>query len=276
MRILFSFLIVAGLYPLLRAWRAQRQSSLAHAVVWAGAAWLGWGVALVAGAPGNFGLDPWRYFALSLTGAAGVAVLGARRPRLAAWDMVVVGLLAVMMLPLGEGLFLGTPTIDSLRLFFLCGTLTVGILNYAPTALALPALLLGAVCLGECAVLFSADLLIAPGALNVLHLSLLVVPWLGLATWQRKQTDNLVDRLWLDFRDRFGLFWGQRVREQYNRGASHAGLPGYLSWHGWEQGGDMPPTQDQWQAMEARLAALFKRFGKAPQESDVGAREHEL
>jgi hypothetical protein len=262
MQILFPLLIIAGFYPLVRAWRAQRRTSLQHAVVWAGAAWAAWGLALVFGTPYRFGLDPWRYLALCLTGGAGVAVLGARRPGVAAWDLVVVGLLAVMLLPLGESLFLGTPAMDGPRLFFLGATLAVGILNYVPTALAMPALFLGAVCLGEWLVMFTADLTIGPGALDILHLSLLAVPWLGLPTWRRARADRLVDRLWLDFRDCFGLFWGQRVRDQYNRGAAHAGLPGYLYWHGWEQGEkDTPPTEGQWRAMEGILTALLQRFG---------------
>jgi hypothetical protein len=267
MQILFPLLTIAGFYPLVRVWRAQRRTSLQHAVIWAGAAWAAWGLALVFGTPHRFGLDPWRYLALCITGGAGVAVLGARRPGVAAWDLVVVGLLAVMLLPLGESLFLGTPALDWLRLVFLVGTLAVGMLNYAPTNLAFPALLLGAVCFGECLVLFSADLLGSPGALNVLHLSLLVVPWLGLALWQRTPAEHPFDRLWLDFRNCFGLFWGQRVREQFNRGAAHAGLPGYLYWHGWEQGKkDDPPTEGQWREMQAILMALLKRFGNEPLE----------
>ena len=44
------------------------------------------------------------YTALSLTGCAGVAVLGARRPGVGPWNFVLLGLLAVMLLPLAEGL----------------------------------------------------------------------------------------------------------------------------------------------------------------------------
>jgi hypothetical protein len=267
MQILFPLLTIAGFYPLVRAWRAQRRTSLQHAVVWAGAAWAAWGLALVLATPHRFGLDPWRYLALCLTGAAGVAVLGARRPRLGVWDLVVIGLLAVMLLPLGESLFLGTPAMDWLRLFFLVGTLAVGILNYLPTALIIPALLLGAVCLGECIALFSADLVIGPGDLGFLHICLLVVPWLGLASWQREPVVHPLDQTWLDFRDSYWLFWGQRVRDQYNRGAANAGLPGHLYWHGWEQGKkEDPPTDGQWREMEAILVALLKRFGTATQE----------
>jgi hypothetical protein len=263
MRIFFLLLILAGFYPLFRAWQANRHTSLCHAVFWAGAAWVAWGVALVAGSPDVLGLDPWRYFALCVTAAAGVAVLGARRPHVEAWDFVVLGLLAVMLLPLGENLFLGTPPLDGLRLAFLAGTLAASVANYVVTSAAMAALLLGAICAHECLALAMPDLEIGTGALNTLHVGLLLVPWLGLGLWRRRHKEALViNQLWHDFRDRYGLFWAQRVRDEYNRGAAHAGLPGFLFWHGWEPGAGAPaPTEDEAREMQAILQALLKRFG---------------
>ena len=98
-----ALLLLTGAYPLGRAWLANRRSSLAHALAWAALAWLAWlGVALA---------EAWglgvpvaaRYVALCLTGCAGVAVLGARRPGVVAWNFVVLGLLVVLLLPLAEG-----------------------------------------------------------------------------------------------------------------------------------------------------------------------------
>src|SRR5205823_5456310 len=137
-------LIAAGFYPLYRAWRANRRTSLVYAVWWAGAAWLSWGAALVFGTPHELGLDPWRYLALCLTGGAGVAVLGARRPQAGAWNFVVLALVAVMVVPLAEHFFLGTPSLDPPRIYFVLVTLAIGILNYVPTARALAASFLAA------------------------------------------------------------------------------------------------------------------------------------
>jgi hypothetical protein len=262
MRIVFSFLILAGFYPLLRAWRANQRSSLCHAVFWVAAAWTAWGVSLVFGAPHHSGLSPWRHLALALTGAAAVAVLGARRPHVQAWDAVVLGLLAVMSLPLVENLFLGMPPVDGVRAVFLATTLAVGTLNYVPTAAAPAALLLGVVLAGECWPILITDSEINPFAQGILDVGLLLVPWLGLKLWRRGPGDILVvDRLWRDFRDRYGWFWGQRVRDQYNRGAAHAGLPGHLSWHGLELAEkEQPPTPEQAQEMQAILQSLLKRF----------------
>src|SRR2546423_30545 len=106
---------------------------------------------LIFSAPGATArpLDPTRYLALCLTGCAGVAVLGARRPHVGAWNFVVLGLLAVMLLPLLETVIAGAPSLDVLRVLFLSATLGVGMLNYLPTRLAPAAVLAAFGCAGE-------------------------------------------------------------------------------------------------------------------------------
>src|SRR5687768_9863792 len=102
MRELGLAMIGLGLVPWFWAMRANRGTSLAHAVAWGLAAWLSWG--------GIIWVDGSRdaiLVGLSLVGCAGVAVLGARRPSVAAWDFVVLGLLAVMLLTLAEKWLLG-------------------------------------------------------------------------------------------------------------------------------------------------------------------------
>src|SRR5262249_23872442 len=97
---------LSGAYPLWRAWLANRNTSLLHAVTWAGAAWVAWGGMILVGMETGPSIDlrPGTYLALCLTGCAGVAVLGARRPGVGAWNFVLFGLLAVMLLPLAERL----------------------------------------------------------------------------------------------------------------------------------------------------------------------------
>jgi hypothetical protein len=262
MQIVFSLLLVAGCYPFYRAWGANKRTTLIYAIAWAFGAWLAWGAALLFGQPHQAGMEPWRFLALSLTGAAGVAVLGARRPQAGAWNLVIVGLMAVMLLPLGENAFLGTPAMDAPRIAFLAATLAVGILNYVPTRVVLPALILSGICAFECLALFSANFDPNPRIMDLAHVSLLIVPWLALAFWHRPSGAGLViDRLWLDFRDRYGVFWAQRVREQFNRSADNARLPGYLRWHGWEwDAGAGPLTDEQIGAMAVLLKTLLKRF----------------
>src|SRR5262249_16237826 len=98
--------------------------------------------------------------------------------------------------------------------------------------------------------LFTDPSALSADILPSLHCGLLLTPWLALVAWTRSRKDtSSFDGLWRDFRDRYGVFWAQRVREQYNRSAAHAGLPGFLSWYGWRAGDKEPPaTEDQMHA----------------------------
>lgn len=203
------------------AWRANRRTSLGHALVWAMLACLSWFPAFWAHRPAL------PFLALSLTGAAGVAVLGARRPYVGAWNFVVLGLLAVLLLPLAESMVLDKDLNDPIRMVFMGATIAVGVLNYLPTRAGPAALLLGAGCLAEIPILF------VPGwdRTEAAWFVPLAVPgsvWIGLFCWlQPRRGLSAFDERWLDFRDRFGLFWAQRVREHFNNAAR---LPPKARW----------------------------------------------
>jgi hypothetical protein len=260
-----AWLILASdVVPFWRAWRANQRTSLLHAVHWAMLAWAAWTAALLIPLwwPAAPAVLP-RYLAVALTGCAVVAVLGARRPGVGAWNFVIAGLLAVLLLPLAEGM--GRLRLDWPAQVLLVGTVLVGLLNYLPTRLAPAALLLAA----GWAVEFL-DLSTAEGEPSVLghslalgRLLLALGPWLGLAllTWTPQPAGEF-DRLWVDFRDRFGLVWGQRLREQFNRAAANAGWPVVLRWRGLRLLPGTPPlgpaTQEE---IVAALRALLKRFG---------------
>jgi hypothetical protein len=257
MRIVFAALIVAGLLPLILAWRSHRASSLAHALVWAIVAWLSWGLAFLVGA--GAGVDPWRYGALCLTGCAGVAVLGARRPHVFAWNFVALGLFAVMILPLAETLVIGTHPVDALRIFFMAATIAVGILNYLPTRLAPAALLLATACTGATVLLFAPAWLPGEAAGMSVAGLLTAVPWVAWSCLRRRRMElGATDRLWLEFRDAWGLMWGQRVREQFNRAAENAGWPVTLTWSGLRGSGG-EPSVDEAKHLET-LRAILQRF----------------
>jgi hypothetical protein len=248
MTTLCALLLLAGVYPLWRAWRANRCTSLAHAVGWAGLAWAAWvAVPLLNGSGGFLGVG--RYVALCLTATVTVAVLGAQRPRVGAWNFVLVGLLAVMLLPLAERLFAGNSSLDLIRVVFLCATLAVGVLNYLPTRLGPAALLVAGGCAWEVTVLLAPETPAGPG-----WLLLAGAPWVGWIGWSWRPPDiSTFDAVWRDFRDRFGLVWGQRLREQFNRAAANAGWPVYVSWGGLRGAGDEA-------AALATLTAMLKRF----------------
>src|SRR5262245_43838276 len=134
MTILLSVLWLAAAAQIGLWWFRNRRTSLSHALIWGLAAWLGWGLALFWPRATDQELDFLDYLGLCLTGCAAVAVLGARRPHVGAWNLVVFGLLAVMLLPWLEQGFLGVQTLDPLRWFFLGGTIAMGFINYLPTS----------------------------------------------------------------------------------------------------------------------------------------------
>jgi hypothetical protein len=274
MQTLCGLLMLTGAYPLWRAWQANRQTSLLQAVNWAILSWAAWGLALaVTDRSSPAATMAGHYLALCVTGCAAVAVLGARRPGVGTWNFVVLALLAVDLLPVAEGVVTGVPLqLDSLRLTCVAATLAVGVLNYLPTRFAAVALLL----LLGCGLELAALVLIpqwdkqALPYLEIGYLPLASVPWV--AFWcvgGDRPAASEFDRLWLDFRNRFGFVWGQRLRDQFNRSAGHAGWPAVLRWQGLRLSpGARLPDQDVQSAMVGTLRALMKRFG--PEEEKPG------
>ena len=261
---------LTSVYPLALAWWSNRRTSLLHALSWALAAWTAWCVLFVL--DDGRTQDAQRYLALCLTGCAGIAVLGARRPLVGAWNFVLVGLLAVLLLPLLEHAVHGTPLLDPLRLIFVGGTLAVTVLNYLPTRLAVPVLIVGMVSAAELFVLADAD---QAGPLATVLV--LAAPWvLAAASWigwglMRRPDGALAefDRLWLAFRDRFGLLWGQRVREQFNQAAKNADWPVVLRWTGLRRTTrDRPLSGEMQTTIVEGLRALLRRFGEPESGAD--------
>jgi hypothetical protein len=256
MQLLAAIVLLTAAYPLTIAWICNRFTTLRYALFWAAATWSIWMVVAACGAiwpiwEGYFA----QYLALCLTGCIGVAVLGARRPGAGAWNFVVMGLLAVLLLPVAEGF--GTPRLNWVYLAFLGATLFVGLVNYLPTARVLAALSLAVACGIEIAGLVRTDV---PAWLTSLgHCLVGLSPWLALAVnWWKGTLATEFDRTWLSFRDRYGVVWAQRTREQFNRTAANARWPVTLTWQGLQSAGDgsAPDSEDLLQT----LRALLKRF----------------
>lgn len=240
--------IAAGLALWLMAFRANCKSPLKVAIIWAMVAWLAWGWAF---STDNIAAT---YAALTLSGCAGVAVLGARRPGAFAWNFVVAGLLAILLLSLAEGAVTGAIVqLDTIRTFFLCGLLGTVVLNFLPTRL-FPAAISFA--LGSGLTLGSTTGLVASDTgwqRATAQTAILCVPWLAAWAFRRSPTDvSPANRLWFDFRDRFGAIWALRVMEQFNRSATNNGSPQRLTWRGM-----IAPDDSDWE----RLRALVSRFG---------------
>lgn len=261
-------LFLSGAWPLLRAWQQVRTTSLAHALVWATGTWGMWVVLSGLTMTGATGVLPaGRYVGLCLVACAGVAVLGARRPGVAAWNFVVLGLLAVLLLSWLEGFVTGAAVEwGGVRAVFLAGTLGLVALNYLPTRLGVAAVCLAAGCALELVGLGAAGRVSDLGCARdwpVAEFFLALVPWAAWAGLHWHSRPPLaVDDVWLAFRDAYGLVWAQRVREQFNRAVAHDGLPVVLGWQGLRSTDDgATPDAAAQSASDAILQALFKRFG---------------
>ncbi|HTU19508.1 MAG TPA: hypothetical protein VMG10_15715 [Gemmataceae bacterium] len=262
MDIVAAVLLLTDGYPLVKALRANRTTTLRQPLLWTLLAWSAWvGVAWGHVMRVGVGAQLATYAALCLTGCAGIAVLGARRPGVSAWNFVVVGLLAVLFLPILNGM--GELRLELAQELFLAVTLAVPLLNYLPTRLASGAILAAAGCAWELVQLMGWVSVARTPWLGLLLLA--VAPW---AAWagvaSRRSTATAFDQLWLAYRDRFGFVWGQRMREQFNRAAHHAGWPVVLRW------GELHSTADQLspdpEQLLATLRAVLKRFGPEEQE----------
>jgi hypothetical protein len=258
-------LLLTAAWPLWLAWQGNARTSLAHAIAWAALAWTAWvwltAEALLRGEGRT--LDLGRYLALSLTGCAGVAVLGARRPGVGAWNFVLAGLLAVMLLPLAERLIAGAQPLDPVRAVFLGATVALAVLNYLPTRLGPAAVLFGLGGGWELAALLDPGWLgWSAGRNSPGRVCVALTPLLAWYCWRRGlRTGTPADELWLSFRDRYGLLWSQRVREQMNRSAANAGWSVRLYWQGFVRtalaGADPGETQEE---VLKTLRVLLKRF----------------
>ena len=239
----WNLVLLAGFYPLLVAWRSSAGSTIRHALGWAVAAWAAWCV----------GVSPeWRYVALCLTACAGVAVLGRARPGAGAWHFVVVGLLVTLLLPLLMGL--GELRLQREQVWFLGAVLLVGVANYLPTRLFVPAALLLACCGLELAAVAGLARAVARRCARCPS------PCRGRrGSSGRRPGSRGVDRAWWLFRHRFGFLWAERMRDQFNRAADNANLGATLG-----RGGFVGPMTDEArERAETLLAALLGRFDTA-------------
>jgi hypothetical protein len=248
-------LILSAGIPIGVAWWANRKTALVHALFWGILAWLAWLFSAALGASET------RYIAISLTACAGVAVLGARRPGGAAWNGVVVGLLAVLLLPLAQASFTGGEVfVNPIARWFLTILLVIVIGNYFPTRLlpgAFPLLL------GSVSALWELHRNIGIGDLRWALVLAALSPWLaaaGIRYW-KPPSSEAADQLWREFRDRFGAVWALRLQDQFNLSAQNSGLNLVLRWRAVHALESRPLTEcEQVRSLEL-LVALLQRFG---------------
>ncbi len=262
---LSSIFITAGwlglLSSLIYLWRTWRNSALQYVFLWA---FFATGVNVATALVGMFAMVPLpgRYLALLFALTVPVAVLGAREPGTTAWNFVIVGFLAIGLLPVLQQPWHSPEwQLDGLYSALLAVILVGGWLNYLPTRLVVAASALAWAMGWQLAVLWvlearpqlitladgctSIGVLLA-GLTTVLQLRLArksgsadIVPLpdgIGSLSFD-KQPDAIpaVQRFnstWRGLRDGWGLVWAWRIRELVESSARHARLPGEFRWSG--------------------------------------------
>ena len=183
--------------------------------------------------------SPLRFAAACTTFCPLIALLGAKRPQNRGWHFVVATLWIVLSMPAWEALLLrpGQPLdVHGLRASFLMLLTLFGLANMCPTRFWPVAILFGAaqgLLIWEFMPFGPAPTEAFARRATTYGLSLIVAA-IATATLldARPRRPPSMDRLWLDFRDRFGLFWGLRVVERVNAAAQLNGWPVRLGWQG--------------------------------------------
>jgi hypothetical protein len=248
--------------PLARIGWAWRETSLAGTWVWLALAWLVWFCL-----PGAIYLDlvpalPGFYVGMLVIGSALVSTLGARRPGVAVWNLLIAGgFFVILSLPLLEQP-LRAPTwrVDEPRGLFLALVLFVGLANYLPTRHGLAALLLAGA-LGRLLYLlhFGAAGPALGRDLLVIYLAVAAASWLAFLRGHGAGPFTTANKLWLAFRDRYGAVWALRVLEQTNQALRHANLPDRLTWFGLTRRAT-PGADEAENAVREKLRLVLQRF----------------
>ena len=212
-------------------------------------------------------LSPARLAAVTLSFCPLLAVLGAKRPQHAAWSFVVAAFWGIVTLPAAETFFLQRGQrleIDDARSWFLWILIAVGPINYLPTSRWLSSVLLAA---GQVLALSEYLPLIQRPVAPHQHLIGLWLAAAGivLTSVQRAPpADQPYDRLWLDFRDLFGLFWALRLQERVSAVAQSQHWPLYLAWSGLRDSasgaklGALDPAIEK--TLRTTMRGLLRRF----------------
>lgn len=216
-------------------------------------------------------IAPLRLAAVALTFCPVLAVLGAKRPQHTAWSFVVLAFWGILSLPAAETFFLQRGQrleMGDARSWFLWILILVGPVNYLPTRQWPAALLLAAaqvLALSEYLplihqTLFAGQYLVA--------ISLGCLAPLAARAPQVKDDANPYSRLWLDFRDTFGLFWALRLQERINAVAGTNDWPLLLGWSGVvDDATGQPPAQIDESiepTLRTTIKGLLRRFVSGP------------
>ncbi len=239
--------LLTAFLPLTIAWRRTWGTALRGAVVWSflGIALAAIGQVHALTVPLETG-RPWTGHATYLSSltmmAAMISVFNARRPGSGAWAILMGMLVLVFLIPWLEGSGLVRPgqALGRLRLetpwtIFYVLIVLAGVTNYLPTRYGLASAVLG-ISLGlEYLGLTRQGWSVERRAWiwSVVPWGFVAAAWLaGMSLWKSGESTSRLERLWLWFRDHWGVVWTLRVQERFNRAAVSAKWPIRLEWQG--------------------------------------------
>jgi hypothetical protein len=257
---LFPLVVMLGVAATLAlAWATWnlRSATLRAPLIWA---WIAWLYLNYLGHGARKPSDYETYTAAVLSIAPLLAVLGAKRPQNGAWQFIVLTLVAVLLLPVGQGWGYGdtVPHVHGLFQWLIAGHILLAVANYFATRFRGSALVyaVGAVLLSGKFL----PLLVDYGSAGV-YWALICFPLciLGAAAivWRSRRAPPGLQHLWLDFRDAYGAVWALRVAERLNAAAKLHRWPVEFTWSGILVTGDPNvATPNDSRPNEAALAAL--------------------
>ncbi len=279
-------LALGGAIPSWRAaWRNAEQTALRGALVWAG---LGIVLGVLAQVQGFLEVPqsgrPWTgritYLMVLALLAALISVLGARNPGGKAWAILMVLLMLVFLIPwleaggrLRRAQGLGQVQLDSPWTVFYGLLVLAGVTNFVPTRYCGAALSVGAGFIVEYLALTRGEWTAATraAAWPLVAWTLALGWFLGDRAARRpSQGRGALEDLWFWFRDHWGVVWGLRVQERFDRAAELAHWPARLTWFGLVSASaaathGVPDLPEQ---AETTLRTLLRRF-VAPDRADA-------
>jgi hypothetical protein len=198
-----------------------------------------------------------------------ISLLGAKRPQDGPWNFVVFALWCVLITPAALAYCLGQPrlNIPFAWSLMLCVLILLTALNTWGTQF------VSGVLVTLAQVIFLRDYL--PGSVDPLPNSKLFVAygmlilamcWFAFSLRTPRKSTSPLNRLWLDFRSNFGVFWALRVQERMNDAATRYNWPVYLAWSGWHSQQEQPLGPDfeldatTQKAILQTLRGLLRRF----------------
>jgi hypothetical protein len=209
--------------------------------------------------PASTWIGPLRLAAATSTFCPTMALLGAKRPQDRGWQAIVLSLWGILSLPSIEWLLFGGQTeLHPARFWFLVILIAVGASNGLGTRYWPSSLLFSGGQILLLTSLFSAAP--RPWMPPVSIAAIVLAWWFEAAQWPRSaHVAQPLDRVWLDFRDAFGVVWALRIIERMNASSRMYAWPVTLTWQGFatvsgSEIHELPPL------VEESLRTLLRRF----------------